>query len=96
VDLGGVNPAGIGGDTKTGPDMPYVSGGFMPVDDKPISNDKLNAYLNDPFAGVHYDRVHKDITRRLRPSCAALTPAAFSLLIEKMVREQIRGEHAKF
>ena len=76
--------------------MPYVSGGIMPVDDKRFSIDKPNAYLNDPYAGVHYDRVHKDMTRRLRPSCAALTAAEFSLLIEKMVREQIRGEHAKY
>jgi len=68
----------------------------MPVDDKLTSNDKANAYLNDPYKGVHYDRVHTDMTRRLRPSCTALTAADFSLLIEKMVREQIRGEHAKF
>ena len=68
----------------------------MPVHDRTSSNDQANAYLNDPYAGVHYDHVHKDITRRLRPSCPALTAAEFSLLIEKMVREQIRGEHAKF
>ncbi len=68
----------------------------MPVHNRPTSNDQASAYLNDPYAGVHYDHVHKDITRRLWPSCAALTAAEFSLLIEKMVREQIRGEHAKF
>ena len=68
----------------------------MPGDDKPISNNQPSTYLNDPYVGVHYDHVHKDITRRLRPSCPALTAAEFSLLIEKMVREQIRGEHAKF
>jgi hypothetical protein len=68
----------------------------MPVYDKPKSNDHNNAYLTDPYAGVHYDRVQKDMTRRLQPSCTALTRAEFSLLIEKMVREQIRGEHAKF
>jgi hypothetical protein len=66
------------------------------VTERPISNEQANAYLHDRYAGVHYERVHKDITRRLRFICCGLSAAEFALLIEKMVREQIRGEYAKF
>jgi hypothetical protein len=80
----------------TGPYMPYASGGFMPVPERPISQDGVNAYLNDPYSGVHYEHVHKDITRRLRLICSGLSVAEFSLLIDRMTCEQIRGEYAKF
>ena len=76
--------------------MPYVSGAFMPARERPNSNDAVSAYPNDPYSGVHYDHVHKDITSRLRLTCVGLSAAEFSLLIDKMAREQIRGEYAKF
>jgi hypothetical protein len=76
--------------------MLYAGGGFVPVHQRPISNDQANAYLHDPYSGAHYERVQKDITRRLRLICVGLSAAEFSLLIEKMAREQIRGEYAKF
>lgn len=53
---------------------------------------KLGILPYDPYAGEHFEHVRKDIKRRLRLICRELSVADFAALIEKMAREQVRGE----
>jgi hypothetical protein len=51
---------------------------------------------HDPYSGERSVHVRKDIARRLRLICIGLSAPEFALLIEKMMREQIRGENVKY
>jgi hypothetical protein len=50
------------------------------------------AYLQDPFSGERFQHVRENLSRRFKTICCDLSIKEFDLLIEKMARQQIRGE----
>jgi len=50
----------------------------------------------DPYSGERSAHVRSDLARRLRLICIGLSAPEFAHLVEKMMREQIRGENVKY
>ena len=50
------------------------------------------SYLPDPFSGERFDHLVENLSRRFQTICSNLSRKEFDLLIEKMARQQIRGE----
>jgi hypothetical protein len=57
---------------------------------------KTGLHNYDPYSGERSAHVRRDIARRLRLICVGLSAPEFASLIEKMMREQIRGENVKY
>lgn len=51
--------------------------------------------LDDPYSGDRFEHLRNELTARFVTICADLSPRDFHILMDRMAREQVRGELRK-